>query len=976
MSMVVRSNINSMNANRNLSKNNSMVAKSIEKLASGYAINRAADDAAGLAVSEKMRAQITGIDQGTSNSLEGINLVQTAEGALNEIHEMLNRISELCVKSSNGTIMDEVDREAIQIEVDVLLEEIDRIAQATTYNGIMLLNGLQEIVSTELHINGILSEMYTNSDAFLTVSSSVASKYYAEYDTPSVSLSDSVSLVSGATSIPSTGPFPYVISTDIYVYNETTSTEESGSDITIYTVSVTANDGGTITASYQTDDGTYVSVDYTNKTYQTAFDVANGNVGYEYVSDFDANGVTASELQVIMCELLSELGSETGTDLCAGGSLGLTIPNDSDLYTYNTYNQKMLDENNLVYMIDSETGELMLDPDTNEPIIDLVNSGYVVDYSKPTTNKSQYPVFDTGSTDPIYPVDTESYTNSYNGVTSTIDDIGNYISAEGNFGLVSSVQVLEFYIYNDPANDPDADRTYNTLTKVIAPNLSDYDSYDDYVQDVNNYYETYGIESDDYINETLTVTDSYGNGMRIFGSTAAYTNTGRTLGVVSSVTAGTAQTESKTNPTSFDTTISAGYNVNGLDPATVLGFTQLGESIRSETQIPEPIDYSEIVEIIKRMQDAENYQDRKSILSELVASNVITITKTTVDYPDTFTDELTEEQVLEQEESTTEYNYITVAGASSANVSSLEALFMDYLGLEVNVVTVAGVTNPVDYHYIIDELANQISEDFDGIRATRMVDDVANDVPTDSNETRRYVIQLGSYVQDSYEWDREPEDKTFNDEIDNNLFIQLADEYVSYNHLYINIGDMRIADVELYDLEGLTELYDVFNSGVFEALTNGVTTLGENFNVTSVYDVYDLYISGDLDGYSDPNQILDKLSVLEHYYQEGGGLSILKDLDVSTQESAGLAVDLVKMGINYVSTNRASLGAYQNRLEYTINVNNNTSENLVSARSVIKDTDMASEMMQYTKMDILVQSAQAMLAQSNAASEQILSLLG
>lgn len=141
MSMVLRTNINSMNVNRNLSKNNTQAGKAIEKLTTGYALNKAADDASGLAVSEKMRAQISGLEQGTSNSLEGVGLVQTAEGAMEEIHNMLNRMVELATTSANGTLQDDVDREAIQAEIDVLGSEITRIALSTEFNGITLMDG-------------------------------------------------------------------------------------------------------------------------------------------------------------------------------------------------------------------------------------------------------------------------------------------------------------------------------------------------------------------------------------------------------------------------------------------------------------------------------------------------------------------------------------------------------------------------------------------------------------------------------------------------------------------------------------------------------------------------------------------------------------------------------------------------------------------------------------------------------------------
>ena len=141
MGMVVRTNTMAMNAYRQLGVNNSAVGKSLEKLSSGFRINRAADDASGLAISEKMKAQIKGLEQAAANSQDGISLIQTAEGATQEIHNMLNRMVELATKSANGTIQNDVDREAIQKEVDDLNSEITRIAQSTNFNGINLLDG-------------------------------------------------------------------------------------------------------------------------------------------------------------------------------------------------------------------------------------------------------------------------------------------------------------------------------------------------------------------------------------------------------------------------------------------------------------------------------------------------------------------------------------------------------------------------------------------------------------------------------------------------------------------------------------------------------------------------------------------------------------------------------------------------------------------------------------------------------------------
>ena len=138
--MIVQHNITSMNANRQLGIVGNNLAKSTEKLSSGYKINRAADDAAGLSISEKMRKQIRGLSQASSNAQDGISCVQTAEGALTEVHSMLQRMNELAVQAGNGT-MSEDDRQNIQDEIDQLTSEIDRVSETTKFNETYLLKG-------------------------------------------------------------------------------------------------------------------------------------------------------------------------------------------------------------------------------------------------------------------------------------------------------------------------------------------------------------------------------------------------------------------------------------------------------------------------------------------------------------------------------------------------------------------------------------------------------------------------------------------------------------------------------------------------------------------------------------------------------------------------------------------------------------------------------------------------------------------
>ena len=151
--MVVQHNLTAMNSNRMLGLTTASQAKSTEKLSSGYKINRAADDAAGLAISEKMRRQIRGLTQASANAQDGISAVQTAEGALGEVHDMLQRMNELAVKSANGTNQSE-DQSYIQSEVNALAEEINRVAQTTTFNEKSLLDGSFKNIALQVGSEG------------------------------------------------------------------------------------------------------------------------------------------------------------------------------------------------------------------------------------------------------------------------------------------------------------------------------------------------------------------------------------------------------------------------------------------------------------------------------------------------------------------------------------------------------------------------------------------------------------------------------------------------------------------------------------------------------------------------------------------------------------------------------------------------------------------------------------------------------
>ena len=216
--MRIQHNIAAMNAYRNYNINTSAVSKNLEKLSSGYKINRAGDDAAGLAISEKMRAQITGLDAATKNVKDGISLVKTAEGAMQEVQDMLNRMVNLATQSANGTYDNEVDRDNLQKEVDQLRSEINRIADSANFNGIKLLDGSLEAGQTEVKWLGSPNEtpVTPTIDGQIVTKDPTPGRYSIDFGKLSFSnaCQDAASTVTFELTAGDTAPVSIVISVD------------------------------------------------------------------------------------------------------------------------------------------------------------------------------------------------------------------------------------------------------------------------------------------------------------------------------------------------------------------------------------------------------------------------------------------------------------------------------------------------------------------------------------------------------------------------------------------------------------------------------------------------------------------------------------------------------------------------------------------------------------------------------------------
>ena len=293
--MVVQHNLSAMNANRMLGNTTGSLAKSTEKLSSGYKVNRAADDAAGLAISEKMRKQIRGLDQASANAEDGISAVQTAEGALTEVHDMLQRMNELAVKAANGTMSTD-DRQTVQDEVEQLLTEIDRVAETTKFNELYMLKGDTSDKTVKLSakdagldgklVTGANSATFTINTLKLGDSVSIGGKTYTIGDAKAKNVADSVAALTMAT-----GSQVTLNGVQYTIVDTEPEEDEAKNLITKDTIEKRIN-GGKLT-----------SVKFNGKTYNVITDNAGGAA--DGIDDNESSIITANKAYEYMAKELA-----------------------------------------------------------------------------------------------------------------------------------------------------------------------------------------------------------------------------------------------------------------------------------------------------------------------------------------------------------------------------------------------------------------------------------------------------------------------------------------------------------------------------------------------------------------------------------------------------------------------------------------------------------------------------------------------
>ncbi len=315
--MVVQHNLSAMNANRMLGITTGSLAKSTEKLSSGYRVNRAADDAAGLAISEKMRKQIRGLDQASANAEDGISAVQTAEGALTEVHDMLQRMNELAVKAANGTMSTD-DRQTVQDEVEQLLTEIDRVAETTKFNELYMLKGDTSDKTVKLSakdagldgklVTGANSATFTISTLKLGDSVSIGGKTYTIGDATAKNVADSVAKLTMAT-----GSQVTLNGVQYTIVDTEPEEDEAKNLITKDTIEKRIN-GGKLT-----------SVKFNGKTYNVITDNAGGAA--DGIDDNESSIITADKAYEYMAKELA-LANNVGANKT---QISINVANNKEL---------------------------------------------------------------------------------------------------------------------------------------------------------------------------------------------------------------------------------------------------------------------------------------------------------------------------------------------------------------------------------------------------------------------------------------------------------------------------------------------------------------------------------------------------------------------------------------------------------------------------------------------------------------------
>ena len=815
--MRIQHNIMAMNAYRNYNNNNKALSGNLEKLSSGYKINRAGDDAAGLAISEKMRAQITGLNAAQKNVKDGISLVKTAEGAMQEIQDMLNRMDYLATQSANGTYQDEVDREALQKEVNQLNDEINRIADSANFNGIKLLDGTWDIDGKNKAIadaqaaldaaNKALEEAQIgpkadtvygaakNGDAIKGFMLDLVGK-----DQPGSAANVGTNTILETEKVEVQKP-SFQVSFNGVKHVMTTSGANVGTG-----TAITADIGGTAVTISETDIKNYLN--------------GQGVTDEEIKQGYEVDGETLAEV------FNKKIQSSTGGSLNVGEyqvSAGATAASAN-------WSVKA-DGENLVFEFSSKNTQP--EQTLNKHFTTTITG------TAPATVAARGDVYTTGA-----------YTNG-----------GSTATTGSGLTITANINGKEVVFENKDVSTANATAGLTTGLENATATI------DGKVRKLSDFF---------------TVTSAAVTGGNAFSleskATGSKSDSISSIEFTKGANGANAALEDPADPDKATvkgwdefTTGTNGYINHGTE-VTIMGAPAASEQLASTTLDLSKID---IVDGAKLKLGETEYTFAVGADSKYKdAENVVDLTN------------LKPEDLKK------------VGGTAAARAEAATKLAEAAKDNEIFTVSHEGTDGKVGLKQKAEakETTDMTTlEKFGSYISISTVDQAATDAAQKELDDAQpeIIAKAEQAVKDA---------QAVLDEASGGdakaLNLQIGDTSDTWNQLGVKIGSMR------------------------------TTALG-------------------VDG-----------------------------LSVATAEDAAAAIDTIKNAINYVSSVRGDLGAYQNRLEHTGNNLSVMAENIQDAESTIRDTDVAEEMMSYVKNNILVQSAQAMLAQANQVPQGVLQLLG
>ena len=847
--MRIQHNIMAMSAYRNYNTNTSAVAKNLEKLSSGYKINRAGDDAAGLAISEKMRAQITGLNAAQKNVKDGISLVKTAEGAMQEIQDMLNRMDYLATQSANGTYDNEVDRAALQKEVEQLKSEINRIADSANFNGIKLLDG----------------SMDGNARAAVEAAESTAA-----------GMLPSVGQILGKDTVlhAEKGTAPDKTSFSVDLHNlEISGAKGTEFNITIGDVTLT----GTLAKDFAEDaaltaDDIVAALADSTVTDKVSFKI--GNKAYDS-TNFTVNGAkfeadTASTDSRITFTSDESVDPEMKVEVKLADG---TAPANKPVATFtNTPAGK--------------TGAFTAGTPNNAAAVTVAGDVDAADWTS-TTDADM-----TGLAG-------KSISITVGGQTFTAKFVAN---GAGTAGATDEVELAAAGNNEDPAELIGKIKA-NLDAQIASYNTDAAKGKTDYTK-IENLTWTAG-------NKTITA--------------ATATTTAQTF----DATAGT--------DTAATSTIDFGTNTG----ADVLG---KGITIGGKTYefVADAADVSSADNVAVVITDADT------------ATQLATKLKTELDKDTAYAANL------------------AAANGTKVDGSKLVLTGKDKdsdLG-EVKEATAAIDAPKLKGDYNVSTTNLEKKGEAAGERLASTYFDLSKAMAANGNQI---TIGKETYTFTTDEDKKGDAGMVYVGDLDLSKKTDLVEaaerltKAAAGNKTYTVGHDGK--RMTFTENKGQTEFEDKEALNTYENIEKsfGFKTAGKEAVEADDSKALTLQIG---DTSEDYNQL--KVSIGDMHTEAMG----IADLNIGNQTDAAAAIQTIRDAINYVSGVRGDLGATQNRLEHTANNLSVMAENIQDAESTIRDTDIAEEMMSYTKNNILVQSAQAMLAQANQVPQGVLQLLG